>query len=493
MLKKCKLQSIISLPQGVFLPYTGVKTNVVYLTKVKKEETKNHFWYFDVKNDGYSLDNNRRKLDTENDIERFLANRKIDENNKNEVLNIGFELIPLEKISQNDYILTGYRYREFNNLQNSKWDKIKLGEIGEFINGYAFKPADWKMEGKKIIRIQNLTKSNDSYNYTDGKGIPEKYIVKSGDLLISWSATIGFYIWNAEESYLNQHIFKVDVDSSKISKDYLYFIKDKIIKIIEKNVHGGTMQHITKGAFENIEIPLPPLDVQLQIVDELANYQRIIDGAKMVIENYKPNIEIDPKWKIVELGKSEIDIIDGDRGTNYPSKEDFTDDGYCLFLNTSNVRKGFFDFSNVQFISKQKDEKLRKGKLSRNDVVLTTRGTIGNIAHYSDVLEYDNLRINSGMVILRPNKEQIISKYLVNLFLSFFVENQIDRLLSGTAQPQLPISSLSTLKIPIPPLEIQQQIVTQIETEQALVESSKKLIEVFTNKIADRINQIWGS
>ena len=135
MLKKCKLQSIISLPQGVFLPYTGVKTNVVYLTKVKQEETRNHFWYFDVKNDGFSLDNNRRKLDTENDIEKFLANRKIDENNKSEILSIGFSFIELSKLIKNDYILSGNRYKDFFDYSKTRYDLISIGDIFETASG----------------------------------------------------------------------------------------------------------------------------------------------------------------------------------------------------------------------------------------------------------------------------------------------------------------------------------------------------------------------
>ena len=478
MLKKCKLQSIISLPQGVFLPYTGVKTNVVYLTKVKQEETKNHFWYFDVKNDGYSLDNNRRKLDAENDVERFLANRKIDENNKNEILSIGFEFIPLEKISQNDYILSGYRYREFNNLQNTKWDKIKLGEIGEFINGYAFKPTDWKIEGKKIVRIQNLTKSNDSYNYTDGKGIPKKYIIKSGDLLISWSATIGFYIWEGEESYLNQHIFKVDIDDSKISKDYLYFLKDKIIKIIEKNVHGGTMQHITKGAFESIEIPLPSLGCQQQIVEELNVYQKIINANKLSIELYKSQLPENEEWEHIDL--KEVCKYSG--GTQ-PPKSTFSyepKEGYIRLLQI----RDFKNDDNAVYIPTTERHKT----CTEKDIMIGRYGP-----PVFQILRGKSGAYNVALIKCIPDKKRLTEDWLYYFLSSEQVQSHIIGLSERSRQAGVSPSDLDKLKIPLPSIEVQKEIVAKIKEEEKLIAANKKLVEIFEEKIADRINQIWGS
>ena len=173
-------------------------------------------------------------------------------------------------------------------LEDVKW--VELGEVAEYINGFAFKPQDWKQSGKKIIRIQNLTGTSEKYNYTDGTDIPEKYIVKCNDLLISWSATIGFYIWENDDAYLNQHIFKV-VLSDKILKQYFYFLQNNIIKDIIGNVHGNTMQHITKDKFEKIKIPLPPLEVQKQLVAEIEKEELIIEANKTLIDLLEKKIE----------------------------------------------------------------------------------------------------------------------------------------------------------------------------------------------------------
>jgi restriction endonuclease S subunit len=168
-------------------------------------------------------------------------------------------------------------------------------------------------------------------------------------------------------------------------------------------------------------------------------------------------------WVERTLGdESLLEIVDGDRGVNYPKVSDFHDEGegYCLFLNTKNVRPDGFDFESTMFITAEKDRQLRKGKLKRDDVVLTTRGTIGNIGLYSEDVPYDNVRINSGMLILRPNKTTILPSYLFELLRSKIVKDQIRKQTTGAAQPQLPIKTLINFTVPVP---------TKLEDQQALI------------------------
>ena len=156
------------------------------------------------------------------------------------------------------------------------------------------------------------------------------------------------------------------------------------------------------------------------------------------------------------MGEAPLQIIDGDRGKNYPKQNELFDNGYCLFLSTKNVLNAKFDFTECQFINKEKDEILRKGKLQIDDIVLTTRGTIGNIALYRENIDYKNIRINSGMVILRPDIMEVNSTFLLYAMLNS--KKYIDNFVSGSAQPQLPIKDLSNLTIPLPPLETQHKI-----------------------------------
>ena len=160
------------------------------------------------------------------------------------------------------------------------------------------------------------------------------------------------------------------------------------------------------------------------------------------------------EWVSISFSDAGVDFIDGDRGKNYPSQSDFSCKGDCLFLSTKNVRPNGFDFAETQFITYEKDKILRKGKLERGDIVLTTRGTVGNIAFYDEFVKYQNIRINSGMVIIRPNIKLIEAKFLLYFFRNF----DFTTIISGSAQPQLPIRDLKQIDIKLPPLPEQQAI-----------------------------------
>ena len=170
------------------------------------------------------------------------------------------------------------------------------------------------------------------------------------------------------------------------------------------------------------------------------------------------------EWKFLTLKEAELEFIDGDRGINYPKKSELLLEGDCVFLNTGNVRQNSFDFSNLDFITKEKDNLLRNGKLQRDDIALTTRGTVGNVALYSQEVPFSNIRINSGMVIIRVNKNFWHPYFVYLFFQSHLFKKQISRLISGSAQPQLPISILETVSIPQLTLDEQKEIIFNIKS-----------------------------
>lgn len=179
-----------------------------------------------------------------------------------------------------------------------------------------------------------------------------------------------------------------------------------------------------------------------------------LDDTSVPLGYKRTNIGTFPEdWAIVNY-VSVGSIIDGDRGINYPTEMDFQDNGYCLFLNAGNVTKFGFKFANCQFISVRQDEKLSKGKLRKGDIVLTTRGTVGNLAYFTPDIPYEHIRINSGMVILRRAPRKISNDYLFFVLRSHAVEAQLERLSFGSAQPQLTVKGISTVKIPLPPLRL---------------------------------------
>lgn len=363
----------------------------------------------------------------------------------------------------------------------SKWKKVKLGDVATYINGCAFKPSDWSFQGVPIVRIQNLTGSFSETNYYD-KPYNSKYEINNGDVLISWSASLGVYVWNKGTAILNQHIFKVVFDKINIDKNYFVFAVKSLLEKMEKQTHGATMKHITKPLFDNMSFPLPEMEEQKKIAarldavsDLLAKQKQLLAEQDTLIQSLFYNMFGDPiknnkGWKIENLGNI-AELVDGDRGKNYPKESDFSNNGYCLFLNTGNINDMKFDFSNCQFISKEKDSILRKGKLERKDIVFTTRGTIGKIAFYDASVSYEHIRINSGMVIIR----NLIGISFI-FFLHYFSNPLIYKnLLSGTAQPQIPIGNLQKAKIILPPLELQEKfaaIVEQIESEKSKIKSA---------------------
>jgi type I restriction enzyme, S subunit len=178
-------------------------------------------------------------------------------------------------------------------------------------------------------------------------------------------------------------------------------------------------------------------------------------------------------FRFADIGQ----VIDGDRGTNYPSKDDLRKDGFCLFLNAGNVTRFGFRFEYCEFISRIKDLVLSKGKLSRNDIVLTTRGTLGNFAYYADEVPFENIRINSGMVILRNRLPTNSNGFLYEILRSDIVGRQIERISFGSAQPQLTVRGISDLLIPIPPtLAEQEAIAGALSDADAWIESLEQLI-----------------
>lgn len=170
-------------------------------------------------------------------------------------------------------------------------------------------------------------------------------------------------------------------------------------------------------------------------------------------------------------------IVDGDRGANYPKGHEFFDFGFCLFLSAKNVTKDGFGFGQKQFITAQKDSLLRKGKLQRDDVVLTTRGTVGNVALYDRSVPYDDVRINSGMVIIRCDQTKLLPKYLYFVLKSGLFQEQVTNFSSGSAQPQLPIRDMQNMRLPLPGLEEQRYIINQIGTIDEKIELNRKMNE----------------
>ena len=275
------------------------------------------------------------------------------------------------------------------------------------------------------------------------------------------------------------HILKA---KSNILIDYLYLSLRNYDTTSLTN--GATRKKLTQKAMKEMLIPLRKIEDQAEIVglfscieECLGIYREVSLSLDILVksrfvEMFGDPIENPKKWEIKQL-EDVYEIIDGDRGKNYPKSSEFSETGFCLFLNAGNVTKQGFDFSSTQFITKEKDSLLRKGKLKRHDLVVTTRGTVGNIAYYDDYVPYENMRINSGMVILRAKKE-IAKEYFVSFFRNPAIYNS---LISGTAQPQMPIRSMKNTKMMLPPLFLQQEFAAFVHQVDKLKFETQQSIE----------------
>ncbi len=291
-----------------------------------------------------------------------------------------------------------------------------------------------------------------------------KKTAKEGDILISIRAPIGSLNYATEECCIGRGLAAITIEN-EAERNYVFHLLKAQNKELNNKGTGSTFKAIGKSVLEYVQVPVISAEQQ-----ELS--MKLMDTIEQIIRQRKQELAaLDEliKARFVELfgdplinsqGLSAMpmtdvcEIIDGDRGKNYPTADDFSDEGYCLFLNAKNVTTAGFNFDSCMFVSKEKDDALRKGKLTRGDVVLTTRGTLGNLAFYTDEIPYENIRINSGMVILRMKEDVVDEVYFIEQFKMQLADIKA-KIASGSAQPQLPISTMNKIKILIPDIEKQ--------------------------------------
>ncbi len=181
------------------------------------------------------------------------------------------------------------------------------------------------------------------------------------------------------------------------------------------------------------------------------------------------------EFLLQRFDETNTQFIDGDRGVNYPNKSELLPSGDCVFLSTGNVTATGFKFDTVDFITSEKDQTLGKGKATRNDVIMTTRGTVGNVAFYSEQISYDNIRINSGMIIVRPDTNEYLPYFLYLFFRSDLFKRQCLTNGSGSAQPQLPIGALKNISLPKINIDTQHKIIDTLKIFDKKIELNNKI------------------
>lgn len=361
----------------------------------------------------------------------------------------------------------------------------KLGDIATYINGYAFKPQDWSDEGILIIRIQDLTGNSYQANRYNGE-YASKYEVNDGDVLISWSASLGVYVWHGEKAVLNQHIFKVVFDKERISKDFFVHQVGLILENAASDAHGATMKHLTKPVFDALPFYLPPYEKQCEIAGILDKVTSLISLRKQQLDKLDELV----KARFVEMfgtfpanpfrwsiGKIQDVVSDVRYGSSRPAVEG----GKYPYLRMNNITySGELDLRDTKRIDIP-DSELDKCTVRRGDV-LFNRTNSKELVGKTCVYNRDELMVLAGFVIRVRVNERIRSEVLsAFLNMDFSKRMLIGMCKTAIGQANINAKELQNIDLYIPPIELQDQFVTlknKIDQQKQTVQQSLDKLEL---------------
>lgn len=381
---------------------------------------------------------------------------------------------------------------------SDRWEKKKIGELATYINGRAFKPSEWSTSGLPIIRIQNLNSTGNEINYFSGE-CDEKYHIKDGDILVSWSGSLGVFKWAGGDAVLNQHIFKVSFNKVKIEKMYFFYTMKSVLVEMERHTHGSTMKHITKSKFDNIEVMIPTLEIQKKVVE-------VLEKAENAIEKRRESIKL-----LDELVKSKFIEMFGDtminsKGYDIRHLEDLADivsgitkgrkvSGKQLkevpYMRVANVKEGYIDWSEIKTIEATKEE-IQRYCLLEGDVLMTEGGDPDKLGRGALLYNPPENCIHQNHIFrVRLNKKSMnpvfLSEYLKHpLVKRYFLK--CAKQTTGIAS--INMSQLKKAPILLPPLELQNQfadLVKQVDKLKFEMEESLVEIEINFNSLMQKL------
>lgn len=477
MVEENYLYAVVSLPSGVFNPYAGVKTSILFFDKTLAKKT-DKILFVKIDNDGFDLGAQRRPI-KENDIPKALEALKAYQNSIEQ--NTEFDiakyskcmLVSKDKIRENgEYNLTASRYEETKDYTNCRYEMVKLGDVCNLQRGKSI-TKNQVIEGAipVIAGGQKPAYYHNEYNRTG------EMITVSGS-----GAYAGFL------NYFNEPIFVSDAftiepnSKNSVRCKYLYYILKNKQDDIYKMRAGAGIPHIYPKDFSNIEIPLPPLEVQEEIVKELDQYQAIIDGAQKVVDNWKPTFTINPNWEKVKIG----DVCQLINGIAFKPEEWETKD------------KGGLPIIRIQNLNNPEAEYNYSSKNVKSDAIIEngqllfswsgSRGTSFGPHIWKGKKAILNQHIFKVIYDIKKYE-----KYFLYMALKKIVSQVENTLHGGVGLVHITKGDLENINLPLPSLEEQKAIVAQIEQEEQYVDACKKLIEINQQKITNKINSIWNS
>ena len=340
--------------------------------------------------------------------------------------------------------------------------KEKLGKLCKLYNGRTYKASDWRTEGIPIIRIQNLKDATKSFNYW-AKGFDGQIKVNTGDLLLAWSGTpgtsFGAHIWNGPIGVLNQHIFRVDLDPKKITKEWAMHSINAQLDVLIGGAQGGVgLKHVTKSQVESLDIPTPPIEIQNELVGRLSLASNLKEMRKQTLEGldeYLRSLFIemfgDPvtnpfDWKIQKLKDFEAFLTSGSRGW----AEYYSESG-AIFIRIQNVKDTRLELDDVAYVSAPDNAEAKRTKVQPGDLLISITADLGRTCVIPN--DIGDAYINQHLALIRL-------KGISPLYVSNFIESnagkaQLLKLNRAAVKAGLNFNDIRSLEIPVPPVELQ--------------------------------------
>ena len=492
MLIEESLVAVVSLPGGVFNPYSGVKTSILILDKTLARRSDS-IAFFRVENDGYDLGAQRRPISA-NDLPQvkaelleYLRRQRSDEPLDDFQPQTGLVVDKAKIAGDGEYNLSGERYRKLDSHQ-SRFGVVPLGEVATIIAGQSPPGRSYNDKGDGVPFYQGKTEFGELFI-----GEPKKWttdprrFAESGDILMSVRAPVGPVNLAPRKLCIGRGLAAIRPSQDQIDKMYAFYI----LRSMESQITGSSgaaFASINKREVEKIEIPLPPLEVQKEIVAEIEGYQKVIDGARAVVENYRSQITVDPEWPGVELKRVSSKV--GSGSTPRGGKSAYEPTG-IPFIRSQNVLMNRFSKDGLVYVPERVHQAMSNTEVQPNDVLLNITGaSIGRVCVAP--VDLCPANVNQHVSIVRPDPSSLLPTYLSHFMSSDEFQRHIMAMQVGGTRQAITKAQILRFRIPLPPLETQQAIVAEIKAERALVDANRELITRFQKKIHDTINRVWA-
>ena len=507
MLVENYLVAVISLPSGVFQPYSGVKTSILILDKVLARKA-DRIGFFKVENDGFDLGAQRRPIE-KNDLpqiaqgmEEYLNMDAQDRQDREKescescpsmlkkLIKQGSALIETKaNIAANEeYSLSGERYRE-SKTRRAHFPVVPLGEVAKIIAGQSPPGKSYNDGGIGTPFYQGKTEFGKMFI-----GEPKKWttdpqrLAERGDILMSVRAPVGPVNFATKKICIGRGLAAIRPMKHHLLPTYAFYVLRSLEAEIVGNT-GAAFPSINVGSIKGIGIPLPPLEVQKEIVAEIEGYQKVIDGARAVVDNYRPQIPIDPGWPMVELRE-----VIQDKPKNGYSGKPVPYATNLKVLSLGATTSGTLDISQHKYLDE--DIPLDSPCRCRLGDIYLQRGNTKELVGTAAIFDIDqsNYVYPDLMIRVRADETKILSQFLLRVLQSDSVRDYVTRNAVGAAgsMPKINQRIVERILIPLPPIAKQQTIVAEIESEQTLVTSNRELIKRFDRKIQVAIGRVWG-